>query len=123
MKQIEKATILKLNDNMLTEDMPIASITVKYLDRSSNIIGGYTGNDAIKFLNNLMIILGIKDKNELVGKNISVCTEFYRTLAIGNELKEKWIDVNDIENIIDGDIVQYLEQKAQKNIKDRGFDR
>lgn len=69
-----------------------------------------------------MTILDIKEKTELVGKNILVCTEYYRPLAIGNIEQEKWIDLNDIEKIINGDIIKYLEQK-EKIEKNRGFDR
>lgn len=52
---------------MLKENIPIASRAVKYFDRTIQNIGGYTGNGATNFLNNLVLILDIKEKNKLVG--------------------------------------------------------
>lgn len=68
-----------------------------------------------------MKILDIKDKNELEGQTVSTCSEFYRLLAIGNESESEWIDLNDIDKIIKGNIIEYFEEKS-KNIDD-GFER
>lgn len=118
MKEIEKANITALHDNMLTEKIPICSITLKYKDDSSfQGAGGYTGDSAISFIKNLMTILDVKDKSSLEGQIVSACTEFYQLLAIGNESEDQWIDLKNIDKIIKGDIVQYFEEKS-KNRQD-----
>lgn len=118
MKKIEKANIIALHYNMLKEDLPIFSISLDYKDSSSGqSTDGYTGNAAICFLKNLMKILDVQDKSELEGQTVSACTEFYQLLAIGNESESQWIDLKDIHKIIDGDIIQYFEEKS-KDIND-----
>lgn len=122
MKEIEKANILALHDNMLTKDLPISSIMLKYKgDSSVQRTREYTGNESICFIKNLMKILDVQDKSELKGQTVSACTEFYQILAIGNESESQWIDLNAIDKIIQGNIIQYFEEKS-KNIND-GFER
>lgn len=116
MKEIEKANIIALHDNMLTKDLPIASIMLEYEDDSSiQGTGGYTGNAAINFIENLMQILDLKDKRAIEGQTVSACTEFYQLLAIGNESETRWIDLKDVDKIIKGNIIQYFEEKS-KNV-------
>lgn len=50
---------------------------------------------------------------------VSACTEFSQPIAIGNESETQWIDLRDIDKIIngsliEGNIIQYLEEKSKK---------
>ncbi len=98
------------------KDLPISSVMLDYKDSSaSRGTGPYTGNQAISLIKNLIKILDVKDKSELEGQTVSACTEFYQLLAIGNELKSQWIDLEEVDKIIEGDIIRYFEEKS-KNI-------
>lgn len=116
MKKIEKANIITVHNNMLKKDLPIFSIVLEYQNDSGvQGTGGYTGDAAVNFIKNLIKILEVKDKRELKGQTISAYTEFNQLLAIGNESESKWIDLKNIDKIIEENIIEYFEEK-DKNI-------
>ena len=111
-KEIEKATITRLNDNTYADKNDhIVSVSLD-LDGGS-IIGtpGYRKNSYTNFITNLMTILGISDKSQIEGKQLLACTDYYTLLALGNELGTQWIVMKDVSKIISGDIIQYLERQ------------
>ena len=120
MKIIEKANITAVFDNMLTKDLPVFTIQLTYKqDHSFQNVGGFTDEAAISFGESLIKLVNIKDKSELKGQMVSACTEFSQPIAIGNESETQWIDLRDIDKIINGslikgNIIQYLEEKSKK---------
>ncbi len=86
-EKIEKATIYKLNDNTFAnENDSIISISLKYEDSSVQNTPGYRdtdrGNAYTNFIKNIMTLLNIEEKKQIIGKNISACTQIDRLLAI-----------------------------------------
>lgn len=114
MKAIEKAIIRKLNDNMMTENQPIVSLSLEFEDSSIGGTPGYRHSGYHNFLNNIMEILEIKEKSEIEGKNISVlCTSIYgNPIALGN--KNKWLNLKDVGTLIEtDDIIKYIEEQEK----------
>lgn len=114
MKKKERAVIVKLNDNTYRdENDPIVSVDLKYEDGSGQGTKGYRGNSYNNFMKNMMNVLEIEEKNQMIGKPVLACTEMDRLLAIGNQLGNKWIDLKKVSELIEGDIISYLEEKER----------
>ena len=112
MKVIEKATITKLNDNTFADkDDHVISIYLNYEDNSSQGTPGYRGNAYNSFITNIMAILNVEEKNQILGKHVLACTDFNRLFALGNQLGNEWIDLRNPSEIIKGDIIQYFEKQ------------
>lgn len=111
MKRLEKAKIIQLHDNMLSKDNPIVSVDIEY-ENTSAVQGtyGYTGNFYTNFLKNIMTILEIEEKNQMLEQEVLACTEMDRLLALGNKAGNQWINLKNPKEIINGDIIEYLEK-------------
>ena len=116
MRKIEKATITSLNDNTYAnKDDHIVSISLEYENDDIQGTPGYRGNFYNSFITNIMTILDVQEKNQIVGKSILVCTDVDRLLALGNQSGNEWIDLKKVNEIIKGDIIQYFEK--QENLE------
>lgn len=111
MKKFKKAKIIRLNDNMLAENNPIVSIDLEYENGAQQGAGGYTGGFYSSFLKNIMTILEIEEKSQIEEQEILACTEWDRLLALGDQLGNHWINLRNPREIIDGDIIEYLEKQ------------
>lgn len=109
----ERAIITRLNDNTFSDaNDHIVSINIKYeTDNSIQSTKGYRGNSYTDFIRNMMSLLEIDEKNQMLERSILACTEYDKLLAIGNELGNKWIDLKKVNEIIDGDIIKYFKER------------
>jgi len=73
MKVIEDAVIEKLNDNLMNENQPIVSLSIKFEDSSIGGTMGYRYEGYNKFLESILGVLELEDKQQIEGKPISVC--------------------------------------------------
>lgn len=112
MKNIEEVTIIRVNDNTFAnENDPIISIDLEYEDGSEQGTAGYRGNAYTNFIKNIMTILEIEEKEQMIGKKLSACTDVSWLYALGNLEKKQWIDLKRVDKIITGDIIRYFEEK------------
>lgn len=124
-KKLENAIITKLCDNTYAdENDPIVSLSL----RIGREIGGTRAyrESYHSFMKALMNLLEVETKQEIEGKNIMVCSDWReKILALGNEEGIKWIEsdpkiiIRGNEkvyefNIIEGDIIKYLEEKERQ---------
>lgn len=126
MNKLEKAVITKLNDNTYRdENDPIVSLSLRFENRDVGGTRPYR-ESYHSFIKALIDLLEVETKQEIEGQNIMVCTDWRdKILAIGNQAGTKWMesDPKIIElgnekvvqfNIVEGDIIKYLEEKSQE---------
>lgn len=131
MKKLENAVIIKLNDNTYRDENDyIVSINLRYEDNSVQTTRPYRASYH-SFMTALIDLLQVDGKQEIEGKKVMVCTGWQdKIFAIGNQEGTKWIESDPQEvrdgdkqifkvNVVDGDIIKYLEEKEKSQELDR----
>lgn len=96
---------------MFAKDNPIVSIVLEYENRSQQGTHGYTGRFYTNFLKNMITILEIEEKNQMLEQEVLACTKYDRLLALGNKVGNQWIDLRNPIEIVNGNIIEYLEKQ------------